>query len=79
MGIYFSPAIGVRIKSWSFSDGKILDGPPWKDDRPTYYIFHSHGISPTPWQFWVEFKVLEQKTLFYIQLERKYFLDIFTL
>lgn len=57
MGIYFSPAIGVRIKSWSFSDGKILDGPPWKDDRPTYYIFHSHGISPTPWQFWVEFQV----------------------
>ena len=57
MGIYFSPAAGVRLKSWSFADGKILDGPVWKDERPTYYIFHSHGISPTPWQFWVEFQV----------------------
>ena len=57
MGIYFSPAVGIRLKSWSFSNGKILDGPPWKDERPTYYIFHSHGISPTPWQFWIEFKV----------------------
>ena len=57
MGIYFSPAVGVRLKSWSFADGKILDGPSWKDERPTYYIFHSHGISPTPWQFWIEFQV----------------------
>ena len=64
MGIYFSPAVGVRLKSWSFSDGKILDGPSWKDERPTYYIFHSHGISPTPWQFWIEFQVSIFKSLF---------------
>ena len=57
MGIYFSPVSDVRLKSWSFADGKILDGPVWKDERPTYYIFHSHGISPLTWQFWVEFRV----------------------
>ena len=57
MGIYFSPVVGVRLKTWSFADGKVLDGPSWKDERPTYYVFHSHGISPTPWQFWIEFQV----------------------
>ena len=41
MGIYFSPAVGIRLKSWSFSNGKILDGPPWKDERPTYYMKRS--------------------------------------
>ena len=52
MGIYFSPAAGVTLTSWSFENGKILTGPVWKDDRPTYYIFYSHGLSPSSWEFW---------------------------
>ena len=57
MGIYFSPKSGVSLTTWSFSDGEVLEGPKWKDERPTYYIFHSHGLSPAPWQFWLQFKV----------------------
>ena len=57
MGIYFSPKSGVTLTTWSFSEGELLEGPKWKDDRPTYYIFHSGGLSPAPWQFWVQFKV----------------------
>ena len=57
MGIYFSPKSGVTLTTWSFSDGELLEGPKWKDDRPTYYIFHSGGLSPAPWQFWLQFKV----------------------
>ena len=57
MGIYFSPKSGVTLTTWSFSEGELLEGPKWKDDRPTYYIFHSGGLSPAPWQFWLQFKV----------------------
>ncbi len=57
MGIFFSPVSGVKLKTWSFSNGEVLEGPTWKDDRPTYYIFYSHGLSPSPWQFWLDFKV----------------------
>jgi hypothetical protein len=57
MGIYMSPASRVKMETWSLSDGEILEGPIWKDARPTYYIFHSHGLSPTPWDFWVELSV----------------------
>jgi hypothetical protein len=56
MGIFFSPAVGVKLTGWSFGDD-ILTGPVWKDDRPTYYIFYSHGLSPTAWQFWIEVSV----------------------
>lgn len=59
MGIYFSPKPGVTLKTWSFSEGEILEGPKWKDDRPTFYIFYSHGLQPSPWQFWLEFKVTQ--------------------
>ena len=52
MGIYFSPAAGVTLTNWSFENGKILTGPVWRDDRPTYYIFYSHGLSPSSWEFW---------------------------
>lgn len=58
MGIFFSPVTGVKLNTWSFSDGEVLEGPSWKDDRPTHYIFYSHGLSPSPWQFWLEFKVI---------------------
>ena len=57
MGIYFSPKSGVTLTTWSFSEGELLEGPKWKDDRPTYYIFHSGGLSPAPWRFWLQFKV----------------------
>ncbi|XP_040581648.1 endoplasmic reticulum metallopeptidase 1 [Lepeophtheirus salmonis] len=57
MGIFISPAVGVKLTSWSFVEGKILNGPSWIDNRPTHYVFYSHGISPTPWEFWLEFKV----------------------
>ena len=52
MGIYFSPAAGVTLTNWSFENGKILAGPAWRDERPTYYIFYSHGLSPSSWEFW---------------------------
>ena len=57
MGIFISPLPGVKLNTWSFSNGELLEGPPWKDDRPTYYIFYSHGLSPSPWTFWLDFKV----------------------
>ena len=48
---------GVKLNTWSFSNGELLEGPTWKDNRPTYYIFYSHGLAPTPWTFWLDFKV----------------------
>ena len=51
------PVSGVKLNTWSFSNGELLEGPTWKDNRPTYYIFYSHGLAPTPWTFWLEFKV----------------------
>jgi len=57
MGIYISPVSGVKLNTWSFSNGELLEGPTWKDNRPTYYIFYSHGLAPTPWTFWLDFKV----------------------
>ena len=57
MGIMFSPEVGVLLQTWSFADGQPLEGPKWKDDRSTYYIFHSRGMMATPFQFWLEFKV----------------------
>jgi hypothetical protein len=57
MGVYFSPKQGVKLLTWSFSEGELLEGPVWKDDRPTYYIFVSHGLSPSPWTFWLDFQV----------------------
>ena len=57
MGIFFSPAEGVSLVNWTFEEGKILDGPKWKDDRPTYFIFYSHGFSHSTWEFWIELKV----------------------
>ena len=62
MGIYISPVSGVKLNTWSFSNGELLEGPTWKDERPTYYIFNSHGISPVPWTFWLEFKVYSIRT-----------------
>ncbi len=56
MGVFFSPEAGVKLTSWSFEDGKILTGPEWKDGRPTYYIFYSHGLSASTWEFWIELK-----------------------
>jgi hypothetical protein len=64
MGIFFSPLPGVRLTAWSFGD-EILAGPEWKDGRPTYYIFYSHGLSPTPWQFWIELAVRILRNLTY--------------
>ena len=52
----------VRLTAWSFGD-EMLTGPEWKDGRPTYYIFYSHGSSPTPWQFWIELAVIFVKIL----------------
>lgn len=63
MGIYFSPAAGVKLTSWSFVEGKVLEGPEWKDGRPTYYIFYSHGLSPTSWEFWLELKFPKAHTM----------------
>ena len=51
------PVSGVKLTTWSFSNGELLEGPTWKDNRPTYYIFYSHGLAPTPWTFWLDFKV----------------------
>jgi len=56
LGIFFSPEVGVTLKKWSFSDGETMDGPKWKDGRKTYYIFHSHGMMSSTFQFWLEFK-----------------------
>ena len=60
MHVLYSPVDGVKLKTWSFSDGELLGGPEWKNGRPTYYIFYSHGLSPSPWEFWVELDVSVQ-------------------
>ena len=57
MGVFFSPSRNIKMINWSFEEGKILDGPVWKEKRPTYYIFYSHGLSPSTWEFWIELKV----------------------
>ena len=57
LGVFFSPEVGVTLKKWSFADGEVMDGPGWKDGRKTYYIFHSHGMMASTFQFWLEFKV----------------------
>ena len=57
MSLVISPAKGVKLTNWTFEEGKILTGPVWKDERPTYYIFYSHGLNPKSWEFWIELKV----------------------
>ena len=56
---------GVKLNTWSFSNGELLEGPTWKDNRPTYYIFYSHGLAPTPWTFWLDFKVWTRFLFFF--------------
>ena len=63
MGIFFSPVVGAKLTAWRFGDD-ILTGPVWKDDRPTYYIFYSHGLAPTAWQFWIELSVSGMPRIF---------------
>eukprot|EP00094_Tigriopus_californicus_P008285 TCALIF_07981-PA protein Name:"Similar to ermp1 Endoplasmic reticulum metallopeptidase 1 (Xenopus laevis)" AED:0.31 eAED:0.31 QI:0/0.9/0.90/0.90/1/1/11/658/673 len=57
IGIYFAPEENVQLINWSFDEGHILTGPIWKDNRPTHYIFYSHGLSMSTWEFWIELKV----------------------
>ncbi len=57
MAIFLSPMENIELVSWSFDDGKVQRGPKWKDGRYTYFIFYSHGLSPKPWEFWVELEV----------------------
>jgi len=57
MGVFISPAMGIRIKSWSLADGNVLEGPEWKMGRPTHYIFHSSGKENDSWEFWLELEV----------------------
>ncbi len=57
MSVVFSPAAGVNLASWSFGDENIQPGPDWKDGRRTYFIFYSHGLTPKPWEFWIELNV----------------------
>lgn len=65
MGIFFSPMPGLKLVNWSFENGKILDGPIWKDNRPTYFIFYSHGSSPKPWEFWIELQVMHNLNIIF--------------
>ncbi len=57
MAIFLSPAVGVEMSGWSFEGAPLQPGPQWKDGRPTYFIFYSHGLNPKHWEFWVELKV----------------------
>merc|ERR1712106_929385 len=54
MGVFISPAMGIRIKSWSLADGNVLEGPQWKMGRPTHYIFHSSGKENDSWESWLD-------------------------
>jgi len=44
MGVFLSPALGIQLVSWSLADRQILQGPEWKQGRPTHYIFHSQVL-----------------------------------
>jgi hypothetical protein len=57
MGVYFSPKKGISVENWSFVEDEVKSGPIWKDNRLTYFIYYSHGLSPTSWEFWIELKV----------------------
>lgn len=57
MGVFLSPALGIQLVSWSLADRQILQGPEWKQGRPTYYIFHSQGKDTEPWEFWLDLEV----------------------
>lgn len=57
MGIFLAPKTNVRLINWSFVEGEVLEGPIWKDNRTTHFIFYSHGLSPSQWEFWLELEV----------------------
>lgn len=57
MGVFISPSSGIKMITWSLAQGELLEGPKWKHERPTYYIFHSQGKDVEPWQFWVDLEV----------------------
>jgi len=57
MGVFISPAMGIRLVTWSLAQGTVLEGPQWKHGRPTYYIFHSQGKDVEPWEFWLDLEV----------------------
>ena len=57
LGVFLSPATGIRLASWSLAAGELLPGPDWKPGRPTFYIFHSSGKQQDTMEFWLELEV----------------------
>lgn len=57
MTIFLSPFENVTLVKWSLGDELAPSGPYW-NNRPTYFIYYSHGLSDGPFKFWVEMKVI---------------------
>lgn len=57
MGVFISPSAGIKLISWSLAQGQVLEGPEWKANRPTYYIFHSQGKDTEAFEFWLDLEV----------------------
>lgn len=56
MGIMFSPVVGVELTSWDIMKEVPLEGPLW-NNRKTYFIYYSYGLSPVPFTFSLDLKI----------------------
>ena len=44
--------MSLKQKRMARREANMLRCISWKDGCPTYYIFCSHGLSPSSWEFW---------------------------
>lgn len=52
MSLYIRPHEGSALSTWSLGDGT-----PVASVGGDYFVFYSHGLQATPWQFWIELTV----------------------
>lgn len=55
MSLYIRPHEGSALSTWSLGDGT-----PVASVGGDYFVFYSHGLQATPWQFWIELTASEK-------------------
>ncbi|XP_068521941.1 endoplasmic reticulum metallopeptidase 1 [Anas acuta] len=55
MSLYIRPHKGSALSTWSLGDGT-----PVASIGGDYFVFYSHGLHATPWNFWIELTASEK-------------------
>ncbi|CAK6434007.1 unnamed protein product [Pipistrellus nathusii] len=56
MSLYVRPHKGSTLSQWSLGNGT-----PVTSKGGDYFVFYSHGLQASAWQFWIEVQVLEEQ------------------